>query len=226
MPLLETHTPTPADHAVIEAKAEAVRAYLVELRGGAPFLSGADSRLLVRWLEAGISVALILAALDVAAERRRKRRGKGKPARSRLTLSAARSAIEKRARDPVVPRAAGLDTWSVELQAMETEPVLAEAKARLVADVGAIPCGDPDGVARAAIEACRDFQAAAWATAEVERAGLQADARAQLGALESILDAGAFQAAVEEVARDMVHARFPLVSAKVVWDRLTAGGQE
>ena len=42
-------------------------------------------------------------------------------------------------------------------------------------------------------------------------------------ALERILDAGAFSAAIEEGARDMVHARTPLVSAKVVWDRLTDG---
>ena len=44
--------------------AEEVRAWLVTARGGAPFLSGADGRLLVSWLEAGVSVADLLRAID------------------------------------------------------------------------------------------------------------------------------------------------------------------
>lgn len=209
--------------ATLEANAEAVRAYLVELRGGAPFLSGTDSRLLVRWLEAGIPVPVITAALDLAAEKRRKRRGKGKPARSRLTLSAARSAVEKQGAAPVTAQTAGLQTWHGELEGMAVDAVLRPAKAQLIADVAAIAPGDPDAAGRAAIEACRSFQAAAWQAAAEESDDLISAARTQLKALESILDAGAFSAAVEEVARDMVHARTPLVSAKVVWDRLTAG---
>ena len=35
----------------IEAAAEEVRAHLVALRGGAPFLSPGDARLLLRWLD-------------------------------------------------------------------------------------------------------------------------------------------------------------------------------
>ena len=54
----------------LQNKAEEVRAYLVAIRGGAPFLSAADGRLLVRWLEQGISVARILAAVDETAEKR------------------------------------------------------------------------------------------------------------------------------------------------------------
>ena len=41
----------------MEANAEEVRAYLVAVRGGAPFLSAADGRLLIHWLEQGFSVA-------------------------------------------------------------------------------------------------------------------------------------------------------------------------
>jgi hypothetical protein len=205
------------------ANAEAVRAYLVELRGGAPFLSGADSRLLVGWLEAGVPVPVITAALDLTAEKRRKRRGKGKPTRSRLTLSACRSTVEKQHRLPRSARATGLSSWLGELRCMEVSPDLSPAKGQLIETVSTITSGDPDSAGRAAIEACRSFQSAAWTAAAAEADTLQAGARAQLAALESILDAGAFSAAVEEVARDMVHARFPLVSAKVVWDRLTAG---
>jgi len=209
--------------AAMEADAETVRAYLVELRGGAPFLSGADSRLLVRWLEAGIPVPVILSALDSATEKRRKRRGKGKPARRRLTLSACRSTIEKQGKQPAAPRATGLSNWLLELQRMDVTPGLDPAKDQLISAVSAIHGEDPDAAGRSAIEACRGFQAAAWTAAETEADVLQAAAETQLLSLKPILDAGAFSAAVEEVARDMVHARTPLVSAKVVWDRLTAG---
>ena len=209
--------------AAMEANAETVRAYLVELRGGAPFLSGADSRLLVRWLEAGVPVPVITAALDAAAEKRRKRRGKGKPARSRLTLGAARSAVEKHTKGPSQIQVGGLASWRRELQHMEVGPALQDARAELLLAIDAIPSADIDAAGRAAIQACRAFQAAAWDAAESESDTLREAARAQLRALEHILDAGAFSAAIEEVARDMVHARTPLVSAKVVWDRLTDG---
>ena len=75
--------PAPLDATTLAAMAEEVRAYVVATRGGAPFLSAADGRLLVGWLESGISVARILAAVDEVAEKRRKKRSRG-----RLTLSA------------------------------------------------------------------------------------------------------------------------------------------
>ena len=213
----------PSDLAAMQADAETVRAYLVELRGGAPFLSGADSRLLIAWLEAGVPVAIILSALDAAAERRRKRRGKGKPARSRLTLSACRSAIDKLSLAPTAPQSSGLSSWIAELRDMRVPPEMMEARRTIVEDIAAIRSTDPDTAAREAIEACRRFQATAWTLAKVEVEAIESAARIQLAALEKILDKAAFEAAVEEVVRDTIHARFPLVSAKVVWDRLTSG---
>ena len=76
------------DDQELSARAEEVTAYLVTLRGGAPFLSGADGRLLVRWLDQGVPVPTILTALDQVAERRRKRR-----TRSRLSLNAAKGVV-------------------------------------------------------------------------------------------------------------------------------------
>ena len=57
------------DELSLADKAEEVRAYVVAVRGGAPFLSAADGRLLVQWLERGISVGRILAAIDEVAEK-------------------------------------------------------------------------------------------------------------------------------------------------------------
>jgi len=76
-------------HEKLAAQAEEVRTYVVSVRGGAPFLSAADGRLLVMWLEDGITVARILAAVDQVAEKRRKKRTRG-----RLSLSACRRVVE------------------------------------------------------------------------------------------------------------------------------------
>ena len=57
-----------------QEKAEEVRAYLVQIRGGAPFLSGADGQVLIRWLDDEIPVPAILSAIDSVCERRRAKR--------------------------------------------------------------------------------------------------------------------------------------------------------
>ncbi len=53
--------------------AELVRRHLVVLRGGVLFLSSRDGAALVKWLDDGVPVARILYALEIAAERRRRR---------------------------------------------------------------------------------------------------------------------------------------------------------
>lgn len=60
----------PSHH--VEA-AELVRRHLVVLRGGVLFLSSRDGAALVKWLDDGVPVARILYALEIAAERRRRR---------------------------------------------------------------------------------------------------------------------------------------------------------
>jgi len=220
--------------------AEEVRAYLVALRGGAPFLSGADGRLLIEWLEGGVTVPVILAALDRAAERRRKRK-----AHARLSLNACRGEVKKASAHalPTPSPAAGPRAWpaldglAAEIRAMPVDPSLEAARATLAAVLSGLAQGrdaegaalpaDPSGerVARLAIAACRSFQEAAWeAGAESLRAAQLAAALAQLAGLKDVLSESALAAAAEEVARDAVRGRTPLVSARVVWDRLVGGG--
>ena len=52
---------------------EQVRSYLVSVRGGAPFLSSTDGQILVEWLDASISLAIICSVIDKVALRRRKK---------------------------------------------------------------------------------------------------------------------------------------------------------
>ena len=70
--------------------AEEVRAHLVTLRGRALFLSPLDGRLLLEWLEAGVTVPFILKTLEEAAEKRRAKRLK-----SPLKLSSIKGRVSK-----------------------------------------------------------------------------------------------------------------------------------
>ena len=70
--------------------AEQIRAYLVGIRGGAPFLSGADCQLLVNWLDDEVPVPAILSAIDRVSLRRRAKRVK-----TRLTLNSCKGELKK-----------------------------------------------------------------------------------------------------------------------------------
>ena len=207
----------------IATKAEEVRAYVVAARGGAPFLSAADGRLLVRWLETGVSVARILAAVDEVAIKRRKKRARG-----RLTLSSCRRIIEGKKNAPppsnsVQPIADGqLERYAQALTDMPTSPELDSEKDRLVERIRrAMRAGDPEQVAMDAIAAVRAFHESAWSLAASRHPEIREQARAELSALSAVLSAEAFEAAIEEVARDIVRRENPLVSATAVWDRLS-----
>ena len=214
----------------LSAQAEAVTAYLVTLRGGAPFLSGADGRLLVRWLDEGVPVPTILTALDQVAERRRKRR-----TRSRLSLNAAKGVIKKAIGEAEIPSAApapgpdrgalarARDAYAGALAAMAVDAAAEPLRAALVAGVRAAPTTAPDAAATAVIAACRQFHDARWAALPApERAALEARSRATLAALSDTVDAAVLGDLIEEAARDALRARTPLVSAREAWTRLGA----
>ena len=154
------------DELSLADKAEEVRAYVVAVRGGAPFLSAADGRLLVQWLERGISVGRILAAIDEVAEKRRKKR-----TRRRLTLTACKRSIERRSAPSVAPPSPRTETdltlraFAAELATMDVEPHLSGERDRLVARIGALK-GSPERITTDAIAACRTFQEAAWLAAQ------------------------------------------------------------
>jgi hypothetical protein len=216
------------DDQELSARAEQVTSYLVTLRGGAPFLSGADGRLLVRWLDQGVPVPTILTALDQVAERRRRRR-----TRSRLSLNAAKGVVKKAigaAPDPVAaPRtgpdrgalARARDAYADALAAMPLDAAAEPLRAALVSGVRRAPTDSVDATATAVITACRRFHDARWAGLPDEaRAALEAESRAALSALAETVDSATLGDLIEEAARDALRARTPLVSAREAWTRL------
>ena len=220
MTLTELNRPNTPD---IAAQAEEVRAYVVAARGGAPFLSAADGRLLVRWLEGGISVARILAAVDEVAEKRRKKRTRG-----RLTLTACKRIIEgkKNSPAPTKPTDAtnqdALDGFADDILNMSVQADLESNRDDLVRRIRAsVLAADPEQVAMDAIAAVRSFHEAAWLKASHRHDDLRRQARQELDSLSSVLSDEALQAAVEEVARDIIRRENPLVSAAAVWDRVS-----
>ena len=224
------------DLAAHAAAAEEVRAYLVAIRGGAPFLSGADARLLVDWLGQGVPVPVILGCIDRTAEKRRRRR-----ARSRLTLARCKSEVRKTWGSPG-SRPSGEEEQAAPSAAPSQ---LARALAGLAESLAAEPPEDPglavhhaelltalralsgradlelEPAATEAIALCRRFHEAAWDAAS-DRDAVLAEARAELAPLEASLDARTFAALVDESARARLRGRIPGVSADRVWDTLTA----
>jgi len=200
--------------------AEEVRAYVVATRGGAPFLSAADGRLLVGWLESGISVARILAAVDDVAEKRRKKRTRG-----RLTLSACKRSIEGKSAQtrPNTPTpSASLSVYITALREMTVHSGLENDHQRLINRIETIDSSlGPEHLATEAVVAVRHFQEAAWARAQPHLESIRQEAAQELTALQGVLTPQAMATAIEEVCRDIVRRQTPLVSASAVWDRVT-----
>lgn len=175
-------------------QAEAVRAHLVHLRGGAPFLSPADALCLLRWLDARVSVRAILAALDRAVVSRRRTR-----ARTRLTLTAAGRHLGK---PPLIASPLGEAGGLQQVCARLGE--LADPHAVALADaLAALPEGPADEQVPAAVAVCREHLERRWVQlphADRE-ARIEAAAR-DLGDLANVVDAETLRALAEEIARD------------------------
>ena len=144
--------------------AEEVRAHLVAVRGGAPFLSPADAELLLRWLDAGVAVSSILLAIERAAESRRKRRS-----RLPLTLKKAAAHLGKSSTGPKPTRSPGQTTSSTRPHPAGSHPfspVAAEARSRGAADLAltleTLATIDLENTVRSAAHAIRDFLGQRW----------------------------------------------------------------
>ncbi|MFH1466835.1 MAG: hypothetical protein ABIO70_20800 [Pseudomonadota bacterium] len=197
----------------LREEASAVVEHLNALRGAGLLLSGVDARLLVAWLESGVSTGIISLALERVTERRRERRVK-----ARLCLDACKGEVKRllekgapgRPAAPVRPLAA-IDPPAGGLEA------LAEAA---VEALDTLPPGDPATRAEAGMAIVRVFHRQAWEAAAAEHAALRAQAAEELAGLREGMDEGHWEGAVEEVARDLLRQRFPRLSAVAVWDRL------
>jgi hypothetical protein len=217
--------------------AEEIRAYLVDARGGAPFLSAADAQLLLDWLDARVPVPLIIASIDRVAARRRKKR-----VRSRLTLSACRGEVRKALKRQAARNSAGLVLSDPEpartptshhhiralrelikeLEDTEVDSELRTTWTTLIETLRELSHHESslDDCTRSAMSAIRIFHRDAWDAMSAHHSSLRDAAREELASLQGAVSDRIFLELLEEAARDQLRRRHLLVSADRLWDRL------
>lgn len=191
-----------------QTAAEEVRAHLVVLRGGAPFLSAVDGRLLMEWLEAGVPVSAILMCLEQEADKRRKKRR-----RTPLKLSSIRSAVKKAA---VAVGTDGLETAEGLQPYVDLLRASSSGVERDAAETLSTLSGDGEALVDAVLQHVRALHERRWAGCDREQ--YIAQATEELAGLRDAMKERAFEQAVEEVARDLLRQQTPLLSATVIWD--------
>lgn len=198
--------------------AEEIRAHLVSLRGGAPFLSPADALLLVRWFDKGVRPLDILQALERAWQARRK-----KPSKVPFTLGHARRHLGKPLQKPrrqaaLRPAEGPLGALVAPIRERAVDDPHQGLLLELAEALGELPAGDPDELARQALGLIRVFRERVWEhTPDAEKAALRERARAELGELLEDLDEAVVFALLEEEAREAARARYGWLDAAAVW---------
>jgi hypothetical protein len=196
-----TEVPAP-----LMAAAEEVRGWFVLARGGAPFLSAADGRALVSWLEAGFSVGAILRAVEAVSERRIARR-----TRTPFHLADCEATLKKIAR--------GKGSFSpLPSGASEEEDLEKQALQRLEN----LP-SDPKERLEAACRIAREFQEAVWDRLQPQHAELIAEAAEELADLAELLGTSGLARAAEERARAKVRGRHPRWSISRICEEFEGG---
>jgi hypothetical protein len=203
----------PTEH---QRAAEQVRAHLVAVRGGAPFLSPRDSQLLLSWLDDGIGVATIVCAVERAAELRAARRS-----RLPLTLGQAKRHLGRHGQPaPLEGPTAGAGRLQAVASALRDAPgptELRPALDRLASSLEALG-GGGDRLVEAALEHVSEFLQHAWdALGPGEQRRRMAEAIEELGDLADVVGEDEATLLAEESARSALRASWPALSAATLW---------
>ena len=217
------HTNVPRSH---QKAAEEVRAHLVAVRGGAPFLSPADALLLVNWLDAEVPVSRILASIERAAEARRKNRS-----RLPFTLGQVKRYLKKvKVGLPAAPAVCAHDTPAPPLS--ETQhpfsPLLSALRARIPSHraldrlettlLALNPNSEPEHLIRSALDAARAFLIVQWdELPDAQRQEALRDAEERAEDLAAYMDEASFAQVVEEYARSSFRSEFPELTTQSLW---------
>ena len=200
--------------------AETIRSYLVSVRGGALFLSGADCRLLVQWLDDQVPIASILSAIDMVSSKRRKKR-----VRTRLSLNSCKATLNRllgkvKNQKNSAEDASPTEKWLIEIRSMRVPVELLNARRALWDNCRKHVGNDELTITQKAtrlIEEGLAFQEAAWHASFDEHVELQQRAEMELSGLKTLLRGQAWMEAVEEVMRDQVRQRYAVVNAQRIW---------
>jgi hypothetical protein len=192
--------------------AELVRRHLVVLRGGVLFLSSRDGAALVKWLDDGVPVARILYALEIAAERRRRRSDRAPLQLTHASRYLGRErVVEVDAPAPAVLADADAQVSLLAWLDQVGRPLCAERfPARFAAlrhQVGALSTRSPRALAAQVIGLLAEFQGACWEDlGDDGRAPYEQAALAGLGDLADLFAEDEIATLTEEHARGLFRA--------------------
>ena len=205
-----------------QEKAEQIRAYLVHVRGGAPFLSGADCRLLIAWLDAEISVLAITTSIDKVAEKRRAKR-----VRSRLTLNNCKGTLKKiLSKKTSTPKSlqqvvhVGLEGLSQQILQLDMPKNIQSLQQQLAQSLSSLSKEDlcMHDQAEKGIDLCREFHEKVWEQSFDQHEDLHERAEQELESLRTLLGPQHWREMLEEVMRDKLRSQYPIISAQSIWN--------
>lgn len=207
--------------------AEEVRAHLVSMRGGAPFLSPSDAYILDSWLTEGVSIPSILYAIERAALARRTRRS-----RVPLTLGQVKRHLKKSLVETEEIRSSSeysapdhpLAKLALKLQSDANNTVHATAIKDLVRALLAIEIAHPEEVYRRASTLFREFLEDTWdRLPEEDKEAEREQARHELQGVATHVDESVLATLIEEVTRDRLRSQFPLLCCSALKHHLVQG---
>ena len=202
---------------------------MVSVRGGAPFLSGVDGALLVEWLDDELSSTIICAAIDKVALRRRKKR-----VTTRLTLRSCRGELKKLQKKKKSIESLGqcsypkfrkikifLGSHAFPKELDEHRKILLSQFNKAEHNLANVNTAQAlELVAKQTIKAIRFFHDALWEFSSDQHEQLQQSAEVELSSLRNLLGPSQWRDAVEEVMRDALRSKYPLLTAESVWNAL------
>ena len=207
--------------------AEEVRAHLVSMRGGAPFLSPSDAYILDSWLTEGVSIPSILYAIERAAQARRTRRS-----RIPLTLGQVKRHLKKsKVETEEIQKNFGyssqehpLAKLALKLQDNAKNSVHTVAINELGRALLAIKIAHPEEVYRSASTLFREFLERTWdRMPEADKEAEREHARRELEGVASQVGESVLATLVEEVTRDRLRSQFPLLCCSALKHHLVQG---
>ena len=199
--------------------AEAVRAYLVGVRGGAPLLSGSDAHLLHSWLLRGVRSGAIVRGIELAAERRLAKR-----VRAPLSLVSCRAEVEKQQKHAGAWVRGGRFAPAGSASSAPGDARFAAVSALALAAERAIAALRVSSIEERGVAACliaAAFWHDAWEVAPQDV--LVGEAELRLADARALYDEAEWETAKEAFARDGLRQRYPKLTATWIWEEASLG---
>jgi len=202
-----------------QSHAELVRAHLVMVRGGAPFLSAIDSKLLLSWLDKGVPVPLIIESIEEVAAKRTKSR-----ITTPMNLNKVKSTVNRQLKRRLKPKSAkrskkaelakiGAPALFLELS-QSIEPLQRMAGEKLIAINT-----DDENIINLVLQVAREFHEANWV--QCNQAKLKSEAAEELEPFREAMSKDRWEQAVEEIARDTLRKKTPQLTAAILCEALS-----